>query len=77
MRILEELNRIDDYIRKRQVAEPMLGLMEGSSSAFGLAARAPWNQTSRSALTTDGDQDGIPDALDNYFGPGAQDPSGD
>lgn len=58
------------------VPYPAYGVLEGlvatSPSAVGL--KSSWGRNDPQAMQRDFDSDGIPDALDGHFGPGAVDP---
>lgn len=78
MSILSQLELIDEYIenRKYQESEDLL-LSEGMGMSNFLgksfsANKVPYSQNAPWAMKTDFDNDGIPDALDNHIGTGAE-----
>lgn len=46
----------------------------GAHGGVGFAAGVPWSKAGTWALQHDTDGDGVPDAFDDYFGPGAHSP---
>jgi hypothetical protein len=77
MNLFEQLEAIDEFVEKKRIGEAGKILFESSGSStnagMGISASSHpfWDQTSPWAMHTDSDFDGIPDALDNHFGPGA------
>lgn len=76
MNIFEQLEKIDEYIEKRklQEAEDILlasGMGSGTGMGFSSGGGVPWTHRTPPTLDFDFDADGIPDALDDYWGPGA------
>lgn len=73
MTIFEQVARIDEYLdtRRFQESEDVLLASGGGTSGFGFSNAGPmWNQTAPWAMQKDADMDGIPDALDDHYGPG-------
>ncbi|GJQ51079.1 MAG: hypothetical protein HKUEN01_34650 [Candidatus Kuenenia stuttgartiensis] len=78
MNIFEQLEKIDVYIEKRQCQEADdillatdadtingMGFINGTNTFLPYSQKASWS------MNRDFDHDGIPDALDNYVGSGA------
>ena len=80
MKIFDEIENIDDKIKSYEDEKNIELLLENGSipqnaQAFGSSAMgAPWLQHTQQSAYRDTDGDGIPDALDNHFGAGANDP---
>jgi hypothetical protein len=57
---------------------PPAGIEGGYAAAghagVGFAPGVPWSKSGTWALEHDTDGDGVPDAFDDYFGPGAHSP---
>ena len=80
MFLLEHLRAIDEMIdmHRKQVEKDFLletGADLGQGLGFAGATGVPWSKTAPWATKQDFDHDGIVDALDDYFGPGAHPPS--
>ena len=78
MKLLKHVQEIDNIIEKRieQENNDLLlsnGIMPSGGVGFNSSNQVPWSQNTPWALNHDFDLDGIPDALDNYNGPGAFD----
>lgn len=81
MNILEQLEKIDEYIEKRKYLEAediLLASDMGSEIGKGFSntrpifgERVPWQHNNPWDMQMDSDFDGIPDALDYHQGPGA------
>lgn len=56
-------------------AWPYADLPAGTIPTESTAARGTWSRNDTGSLSRDSDGDGISDALDGHFGPGAVDPS--
>ena len=80
MNLLQHILTIDQLIeRRRQQEDQDVLLAAGGTICEGLgfagATGVPWSKTAPWATKQDFDHDGIVDALDDYFGPGAHPPS--
>jgi len=78
MGILSQLELIDEYIENRKYQESediLLSEGMGTGSFFGKnfnPNKVPYSQNAPWSMENDFDNDGIPDALDNHIGPGAE-----
>ena len=87
MNIFEQLEKIDKIIEKKfeLEAQNMMQILEGSSMGgglgFGSSGLRPLMSSSEFQMwksmggNTDRDNDGIPDNMDYYYGPGQYDPN--
>jgi len=78
LKLLQHIQGIDEIIEKRIEEENNdLLLSEGMIPTGGLGFNGnnhvPWSQNAPWDLNYDFDNDGIPDALDNFNGPGGFD----
>jgi len=76
--LLYLLSKIDSYISNNPNQNPRDVLLHAAVNpiiefelGFYSQKILPYSQNTPWSLSHDSDQDGIPDALDNYFGPGA------
>lgn len=73
MDIFEQIKCID-RIKETRANSEYLNILSASGEGMGFSGMIPWDRNSPQALNNDFDLDGIPDALDNYFGQGAWHP---
>ncbi|WP_343338827.1 hypothetical protein TPELB_10240 [Terrisporobacter petrolearius] len=75
MNIIQHILIIDDKLENSNDKKFVDSLYDfDDSNDFGLnfsSNSVPWSQNTPWAMQQDFDHDGIPDALDNYFGMGA------
>lgn len=76
MDLFEFLDKVDEYVEKRkyQEAQDILLVAHGMAESHINASKSfavPWTHNQPWDLHHDFDHDGIPDALDNHYGPGA------
>ena len=66
--------RIHELVyRRSRYDDPDVPQLQGDSPGAALAS-VPWQHGGSWALTHDMDMDGVPDAFDHFFGPGAYAP---
>lgn len=74
MNIFEQIMACDNIKNKKNIDEYNNTFEEETFEDIGLgrfSSAVPWDQNSARATQSDFDNDGIVDALDNYFGQGA------